>query len=125
MDQRHQSAINVLREQQARQLRQKAMKQEAETMALIEKHEAGREELDKVLEGEEVEMDMWMEERRRKMSERWRLATEIWKKGRVDVGAIRLPHPIAAIEWPEEVAEHGEVRDGSGSAAGVQVLADL
>lgn len=102
MDQRHHSAINVLREQQARQLRQRALKQEGEMVALMCRQEVQREELEKVFEREEAEIERVAEERKERMSERWRLATEVWKKGRSDVGAIRLAHPIAGVEWPEE-----------------------
>jgi len=103
------------------------VKQEAEIIALVEKQEVGRDELDKVLESEEGEMEILMEERRRKMSERWRLVTETWKTGRVEVGAIRLPHPIAAVEWPEELVDDGEVEEGGGGddAGGAEVLADF
>lgn len=104
-------------------------------MALIEKQEVGREELEKALEREQGEMEVVMEERKRRMSERWRLMTEIWKKGRVDVGAITLPYPIAPVEWPKEEVMDGEERDGEGGEEvregsgvdifGVEVLADL
>jgi len=75
------------------------------------------------------------------MSERWRLITEIWKKGRVDVGAVRLPHPIALVDWPEKEVDvvgvdergdgegegEGEGEGGDDAAVGavVEVIADL
>jgi len=118
-------------------LRQKVVKQEEEMMALIDKQKAGRREVEKALYREEAEMEVVMEERKSRMKERWRLGTEIWKKRRVDMGAIMLPHPIAGVEWREEEtmdgAEgegEGEVREGSSigianaSAGRVEVLAD-
>lgn len=79
--------------------------------ALLEKREAKRREVDRVLDVEERELEAWLEEKRARMAERWRLATEVWKMGRVDVGAIRLPYPITPVEWPVEEmeGEAGEV----------------
>ena len=102
MAQRHASAIKVLREQQARQLRQRSQAQEEEVRLLAPKQAKELEDLETSFKAMEDKLEELGEERRRRLVARWDMAVEIWKRRRVAAGHMSLPYPIQGIEWPLE-----------------------
>ena len=107
LDLRHEAAINVLREQQARQVRLCAQKLEAEVAALEQRNREESEALERALEGELREFEEVFLSRRARLVARWELAAEIWKKRQVDEGILEMPFPIAPVEWPGEARAEG------------------
>jgi len=100
MAQRHASAIKVLREQQARQLRQRAQAQEEEVRLLAPKQAKELEDLENSFKAMEGKLEEMGDARRRRLVARWDMAAEIWKRRRVAAGQMSLPYPIQGIEWP-------------------------
>jgi len=107
MAQRHASAIKVLREQQARQLRQRAQAQEEEVRLLAPNQAKQLEDLESSFRSMEARLEELGEERRRRLAARWDLAVEIWKRRRVAAGQMSLPYPIQGIEWPLQREDKG------------------
>ena len=103
IDQRHESAINVLREQQARQMRICAQKQELDVATLEKKHESETADFEKACSAEVQEFEELFSKRKQRLVRRWDLAAEIWKKRQADDGILELPFPIAPVEWPASV----------------------
>jgi len=121
MAQRHASAIKVLREQQARQLRQRAQAQEEEVRLLAPKQAKELEDLETSFKTMEARFEGLEEERRQRLTARWDLAVEIWKRRRVAAGQMSLPYPIQSIEWPL----HQEVKTNMTIMAGEEMSEDL
>lgn len=98
---KHESAINVLRAKQERDLKVKLQKQQTELQQLDAEFEKEKraEELQYVKDSSRL--DAVIQARRRRLMQRWELRFEIWRKdwenqhGRTLAG--RLPHE----EWPE------------------------
>jgi len=100
LGQKHESAINVLREQQAKQIRVRSHKHEAEVAAAQRRHEAELRSYDQIFEM----FDAQMAQLKARMVWRWELAIRIWKigaglEGADDEGAF----PIAPVDWPIRV----------------------
>ena len=100
MAQRHASAIKVLREQQARQLQQRAKAQEEEVRLLAPKQAKELADLESSFKSMKAKLEELGKERKRRLVARWDLAVEIWKRRRVAAGQMSLPYPIQGIEWP-------------------------
>jgi len=100
--QRHASGIKVLREQQARQLRQRAQAQDEEVRLLAPKQAKELGELESSVRSLDAKLEELSEERKRRLVARWDMAVEIWKRRRVMAGQMSLPYPIQAIEWPPQ-----------------------
>jgi len=100
LNQRHASAIRVLREQQARQLKQRGQAQEEEMRSLAPKQTKELEELESSFRSTEARLEELGAERRRRLVTRWDIAVKIWKRRRVVAGQMSLPYPIQGIEWP-------------------------
>lgn len=100
---RHESAINVMREQQARQLKNRSLKQMTQVSDLQAEQEKEIQALDRELQRELKELDGLMSQRRERLVKRWTLAVEIWKHCREQDEKTTISLPIKAIPWPDSL----------------------
>ncbi|KAI9652001.1 MAG: hypothetical protein M1831_007293 [Alyxoria varia] len=105
LERKQASAINVMREQQARQLKTRSLKQVNELSALQEAQEKGMRELEDT-HAREVEDLRWrFEQRRCRLVGRWDLATGTWKARCETLSQDgdehgKVPYPVLPVEWP-------------------------
>lgn len=99
MERLHQSKINVLRDKQAKQMEQLAVRQEEETEKLLDKQ---REELQKLEEDFGIEEDKFIavfNERREKLKARWVVVADIERRKLENRDKLRYA-ALPAIQWP-------------------------
>ena len=97
---RHESAVNVMREQQGRQLKNRSLKQMSQVNDLQTAQEKELQALDEKMQGEIRELDGLMLQRKERLIHRWDLAVDIWKHCREQDEKTKITLPIRAIDWP-------------------------
>jgi len=95
LSQKHESAINVLREQQARQLRVKGQKYDADMAAAQRKHEADLQDYDRIFDTFHAQMAQL----RARLMWRWDLTTRIWKIRAGFESADDTTFYLPPVEW--------------------------
>ncbi len=105
LGQRHESAINVLREQQAKQMHIRALKLEAEITSLRESQEHDMRDFEKAFQAELSDLEEVFRQRKERLIKRWNLAIDIMRKRRDIEEKTNIPAPIASVEWPQVPAD--------------------
>ena len=101
MDKRHESAINIMREQQGRQMRARTMKQVNEVSQLQAIQAKESKELTDAMTLELRELEAIFGQRKGRLIKRWNTATDTWKGWREKDEGVEISYPIAPLEWPE------------------------
>lgn len=98
---KHESAINVLRAKQERDTKVKLQKQQAHLRSLDEQYEMNRKVEEQQYAEESSRLAKLVQTRRERITHRWSLKVEIWRKDwKSQHGMtlnVRLPHG----DWPE------------------------
>lgn len=100
LDRRQETAVNILRERQARQMRARSLKQATDITALQASQEEEMSAAEKRFDQEIFELEGIFKQRKVRMMKRWTLATETWKGWREKDEDIDIPWPIEALVWP-------------------------
>lgn len=101
MDKRQESATNVLREQQARQLRNRAQKQTTEVSALQRIQGDEMRQWEKSFDSENRQLENLFAERKLRLVKRWAIAFDTWRGWREKDGAGEIPAQVEPLTWPE------------------------
>lgn len=99
LSQKQESAINVLREQQAKQLRVRSQKHDSELAAAQRRHEADLRSYDQIYDTFDAQMSQMKE----RLAWKWELATRIWKIHAGLEGVEEVTFPLPHVEWPLHV----------------------
>jgi serine phosphatase RsbU (regulator of sigma subunit) len=120
---KHESAINVLRAKQERDIKVKLQKQDAELQSLDEQYEKDRktEELQYVQESSRL--DALIQRRRERMIHRWDLKVEIWRKDWESQHGTMLNGRLPHGDWPESPDMEAPISPSSSLAIYTQVVA--
>ncbi|KAI9709230.1 MAG: hypothetical protein M1828_002530 [Chrysothrix sp. TS-e1954] len=106
---RHESAVNVMREQQARQLKHRSLKHMSQLSDQQSEQEKELKSLDQSLANELKELDGLVLQRKERLVKRWVLAVEIWKHCREQDEKTIINLPLTAITWPEAKDEKSRI----------------
>ena len=102
LERRQEMDTNVMREQQAREMKTRTVRQVTRLSEIQEAHFQEVAELDSVQHAEAEEFRKVFDERKKRICKRWGLAVEIWKCLREKEGKIpEVPWPIPLLEWPQ------------------------
>lgn len=102
MERRHNSAVNVMREQQARQMKARTLKQMNELSELqLAQNKESQKLVTNPLNAELDELGDIFERRKARLVKRWNVAMDTWKGWRGKDEGFDPACPIAPLEWPD------------------------
>lgn len=101
MEKRHESAINIMREQQGRQMKARTLKQLSEISQLQAVQAKESKEISDAMNVELRELETIFGRRKGRLIKRWNIATDTWRGWREKDDGVEMPYPIAPLDWPE------------------------
>ncbi|KAF2724694.1 hypothetical protein K431DRAFT_281644 [Polychaeton citri CBS 116435] len=116
MDQKHASAINVLRGEQSRRIKLRAQRQEREVHDIRRRQRQEEVELDRECRGEVQKWGLAADDRKLRIELRWALQTRVLMKQRELHHGLSYDGIIPSLDWNVDPAELGHTGAGMGDA---------
>ena len=110
---KHESAINVLRAKQEKDVKVHMHKQNAELVQMDHEFEKENRLLEMHFLKESSRLEALMESRRRRAAARWTLRTESWRKDFESQHGTALPGQLPCLDWPDPPLQEPKSADES------------